>query len=85
MTCSRSTYVLSHLKQAARATEDGVPLKGYFCWTLMDNFEWTEGYFPSFGLIHVDFKTHKRTIKQSGRLYSMVASQLQSEMQEASE
>ncbi|KZK76663.1 Beta-glucosidase A [Pseudovibrio sp. W64] len=80
----RSTYVLSHLKQAARAIEDGVPLKGYFCWTLMDNFEWAEGYLPCFGLIHVDFETQKRTIKQSGRLYSTVASQLQCEMQETS-
>ncbi|SFL14557.1 beta-glucosidase [Pseudovibrio ascidiaceicola] len=83
--CDRSTYVLSHLKQAARAIEDGIPLKGYFCWTLMDNFEWAEGYLPRFGLIHVDFETQERTIKQSGRLYSMVADQLQSEMREASE
>ncbi|MES0867886.1 GH1 family beta-glucosidase [Pseudovibrio sp. SCP19] len=79
----RSTYVLTHLEQAARAIEDGIPLKGYFCWTLMDNFEWAEGYLPRFGLIHVDFETQKRTIKQSGKLYAMVASQRQGTLQES--
>ena len=45
-------------------------MNGYFVWTLMDNFEWAEGFYPRFGLVHVDFATQKRVIKNSGRWYS---------------
>lgn len=63
-------YYLGHyLAQAKRAIAEGVPLKGYYAWSLMDNFEWCHGYDPRFGLVHVDFKTLKRTWKKSAHWY----------------
>lgn len=68
----RARYVIDHVEQVARAAADGVPVEGYFAWTLMDNFEWAAGYDARFGLIHVDFATQERRIKDSGRLYEMI-------------
>jgi beta-glucosidase len=62
----RISYFQQHLSALLRAKKEGVNIKGYFAWTLMDNFEWSEGYHARFGLIHVDFKTQLRTIKNSG-------------------
>jgi beta-glucosidase len=56
-----------------RALDEGVDLKGYFHWSLLDNFEWAEGYDPKFGLCAVDRSTQERTIKESGRLYGEIA------------
>ena len=68
----RIEYLMSHLEAAGRAIEKGAPLKSYYAWSLMDNFEWAEGYNKRFGLVHVDFKTLKRTMKNSGKVYSQV-------------
>ena len=68
----RIRYLKNHIYQVQRAIEDGVPVKGYFHWSLMDNFEWALGYGPRFGLVYVDFETLKRTIKESGRWYAKV-------------
>lgn len=62
----RIRFFIDYLEQVLKAKREGVPVKGYFVWTLMDNFEWAEGYRPRFGLVHVDFATQKRTIKDSG-------------------
>jgi len=62
----RIDYFQSHLQAVLKAKKEGINVKGYMAWTLMDNFEWAEGYNPRFGLIHVDFKTQLRTIKDSG-------------------
>ncbi|MEJ7625767.1 MAG: GH1 family beta-glucosidase [Ferruginibacter sp.] len=62
----RTDYFQSHLKALLKAKREGVNVKGYFAWTLTDNFEWNEGYNARFGLIHVDFKSQLRTIKNSG-------------------
>jgi beta-glucosidase len=62
----RTKFYQDYLAQVLRAIHEGVPVHGYFAWTLMDNFEWAEGYHPRFGLIHNDFTTQKRTIKDSG-------------------
>lgn len=62
----RITFFQKYLEQVLRAQKEGVPVKGYFVWSLMDNFEWAEGYHPRFGLVHVDFNTQKRIIKDSG-------------------
>lgn len=62
----RIDYFRQYLSALYRARHEGVNVKGYFAWTLMDNFEWAEGYRARFGLIHVDFKTQLRTIKNSG-------------------
>ena len=62
----RVDYYQRYLEQVLRAKNDGVNIAGYFSWTLLDNFEWSEGFKPRFGLVHVDFETQKRTIKESG-------------------
>src|SRR5262249_14992606 len=61
----RIMFLRSYLTQLQRATADGVPVKGYFQWSTMDNFEWIYGYGNRFGLVYVDFKTQKRTPKLS--------------------
>ncbi len=68
----RIRYLRDHLYQVQRAIQAGVPLKGYFHWTLMDNFEWAFGYRMRFGLVYVDYASQKRTIKDSGRWYANV-------------
>ncbi|MGH6933837.1 MAG: GH1 family beta-glucosidase [Dongiaceae bacterium] len=69
----RARYVVAHLQQVQRAIAAGIPVKGYFAWTLMDNFEWAYGYDARFGLIHVNFKTQQRRIKLSGELFGQIA------------
>lgn len=66
----RTQYIQDHLQQVLKAKNEGVKVDGYFVWSLTDNFEWAEGYHARFGLIHIDFETQQRTIKQSGRWYS---------------
>ena len=65
----RAKYLQDHLAQILEAKQEGAKVEGYFVWTLLDNFEWAEGYHPRFGLIHVDFETQERTIKGSGHWY----------------
>jgi beta-glucosidase len=69
----RIVFLRSYLTQLQRVTADGVPVKGYFQWSTMDNFEWTEGYGNRFGLIYVDFKTQKRTPKLSAMWFREAA------------
>jgi beta-glucosidase len=59
----------NYLMHLQRATDDGVPVRGYFQWSLMDNFEWTAGYADRFGLHYVDYQTLKRTPKLSATFY----------------
>lgn len=68
----RIEYLRSHITAAGRAIQAGVPLSGYYCWSLLDNFEWSFGYAQRFGLVHVDYDTLKRTVKDSARWYTQV-------------
>jgi beta-glucosidase len=65
----RIMYLRNYLRQLQRATSEGVPVRGYFLWSLMDNFEWIFGYEKRFGLYHVDFATQRRTPKLSAAFY----------------
>src|SRR3954451_310079 len=65
----RIMYLRNYLRQLQRATSEGVPVRGYFLWSLMDNFEWIFGYEKRFGLYHVDFETQRRTPKLSVSFY----------------
>ena len=65
----RIDFIARHLVELSRAIQDGVNVKGYFHWSLLDNFEWTRGYFDRFGLIYVDYATQRRIVKDSGRWY----------------
>ena len=65
----RVAFFEDHLAEVARAQRDGIPVDGYFVWSLMDNFEWAEGYTARFGLAYVDFETQERTVKDSGRWF----------------
>lgn len=68
----RISYISSHLEELHRAINDGAKVKGYYAWSLMDNFEWAHGYGKKFGLIKTDYKTQKRTVKKSGYFYKDV-------------
>lgn len=63
----RVRFLEAHLTEVARARQEGVPVSGYFAWSLLDNFEWSEGYGVRYGLVHTDFATQKRTPKESAR------------------
>jgi beta-glucosidase len=68
----RVKYLRDHFTFAHSAIQDGIPLKGYFVWSLFDNFEWARGYAQRFGIIHVDYETQKRTLKDSALWYKDV-------------
>jgi beta-glucosidase len=68
----RVAYLREHLRAARRAIDDGVDLRGYFVWSLLDNFEWALGYSRRFGIVHVDYQTLARTPKESARFYAEV-------------
>jgi beta-glucosidase len=68
----RVDYMRKHIAAMHAAMEAGVDLRGYFAWSLLDNFEWSLGYSKRFGIVHVDFETQKRTPKNSARLYSSI-------------
>jgi beta-glucosidase len=68
----RVAYYRSHLRATREAMRRGVPVRGYFAWSLLDNFEWSLGYAKRFGIVHVDFGTQRRTPKASARFYSEV-------------
>jgi beta-glucosidase len=65
----RIRYLRNHILQVHRAIANGVPVQGYFVWSIFDNFEWALGYGQRFGLVHVDFATQVRTVKDSGTWY----------------
>ncbi|QMV18366.1 beta-glucosidase [Granulicella sp. 5B5] len=68
----RVMYLRNYLTQLHRAVAEGVPVKGYFCWSLLDNYEWADGYDKRFGIVYVDFATQKRTPKLSAHFYESV-------------
>ena len=68
----RIEFLRSYLAQLQRAIGDGVPVKGYFLWSLLDNYEWSDGYAIRFGITYVDYATQKRTVKLSGEFYKQV-------------
>ena len=68
----RIHFLKACLPGVVRAIDEGIPVLGYQHWSVMDNMEWCEGYGPRFGLIHVDYQTQRRTIKDSGRFYADV-------------
>ncbi|WP_372460020.1 GH1 family beta-glucosidase [Agromyces humatus] len=69
---ARAEFLVDHLGAILDAIDGGVPVHGYFYWSLMDNFEWAWGYDKRFGLVRVDYDTQERTVKQSGHTYARV-------------
>ena len=70
----RLSYIQRHLNMVHKAIEIGVPVKGYFVWSLLDNFEWAHGYSKRFGLVFVDYKSQRRILKSSATWYQQVIS-----------
>ena len=68
----RQAYLRAHLRAVLEARRNGVDVRGYFAWSLLDNFEWAYGYSQRFGLVHVDYATQQRTPKASARFYTEV-------------
>ena len=68
----RMAYLTEHIASVERAIAAGVPVRGYFAWSIMDNFEWAEGYAKRFGLIYVDFETQERLPKRSALAYKAI-------------
>lgn len=70
----RAAYIVHHLAETARLIEQGIPVKGYYHWSLMDNFEWAEGFSARFGLYAMNYQTQERMLRKSGELYARIAS-----------
>jgi len=68
----RLNYLRDHFIQTRFAMQDGVAVRGYFVWSLLDNFEWARGYGKRFGIVRVDFETQQRTLKDSAKWYADV-------------
>jgi beta-glucosidase len=66
----RMNFIKDHIRQVLLSKQAGAKVNGYFVWTFLDNFEWAEGYYPKFGLVHVNFDTQERTVKDSGKWYA---------------
>ncbi len=71
----RVAYQRDYIHAVRRAIEQGVPVKGYFAWSLMDNFEWSLGYSKRFGLVYVDYATQRRIPKESSHWYTRLIRQ----------
>lgn len=68
----RAEFIYDHLEQVAKLCEEGIPVERYYHWSTMDNFEWLEGLSRRFGLVHINYDTQERTIKQSGYFYAEI-------------
>ena len=68
----RWRFILRHIQAMARAMQRGVPVIGYLYWSLLDNFEWAEGYGPRFGLVDIKYATQQRTVRESGKQYAEI-------------
>ncbi len=68
----RARFIKSHLRWVHKAISEGVDVRGYFYWSLLDNFEWDKGFWPRFGLVEVDYKTMERKIRPSAREYAKI-------------
>jgi len=68
----RAAYILAHIDAVSRAIDEGADVRGYFVWSLLDNFEWAWGYAKRFGIVRVDYETQERTVKDSGRAFAEV-------------
>ena len=71
----RIDYLHRYLRQFRRANDEGIPCMGYFCWSLLDNFEWREGFSQRFGLTYVNYQTQKRILKDSAYWYRDIIKQ----------
>jgi beta-glucosidase len=69
----RRAYIESHIRAIAHAIDQGVDVRGYFVWSLLDNFEWAAGYTKRFGIYYVDYQTQARILKRSGFWYKDLA------------
>ena len=69
----RIAYLEAHVGEVLRVRKEGVPVQGYFVWSLLDNFEWALGYSKRFGIVYVDFDTQERIVKDSGYWYGELA------------
>ena len=63
----RERYIEAHLEELGRAREEGIPIFGYFYWSLVDNFEWADGFRPRFGIVEVDYATQARRVRPSAQ------------------
>ena len=68
----RVDFLIRYLRQLKRAMDEGIPVLGYQHWSIMDNFEWAEGYDPRFGLVYVDSQSGERTPKDSAKVYKKI-------------
>jgi len=66
---ARTRYLQRHIAAVHAAKQEGVPVDAYMVWSLLDNFEWSSGYAKRFGIVHVDYETQQRTLKDSARWY----------------